>query len=48
MESFYPYEDLLRQLNAILMVFFGLVLTEALQFDFLLSDKKIQTQKRVT
>lgn len=43
---FVNYQDLLRQLGAILMVFFGLVLTGLLQINFLLSDKKIQFQKR--
>ncbi|KWU59985.1 cytochrome c biogenesis CcdA family protein [Priestia megaterium] len=43
---FMNYQGLLRQLGAILMVFFGLVLTGALKFDFLLSDKKIHFQKR--
>ena len=43
---FLEYQVLLRQLGAILMVFFGLVLTGILKFDFLLSDKKIQFQKR--
>lgn len=43
---FIDYKDLLRQVGAILMVFFGLVLTGALKFDFLLLDKKIQFQKR--
>lgn len=45
---FVNYKDLLRQLGAILMVFFGLILTEILRFNFLLSDKKIQFQKRPT
>lgn len=43
---FMDYKDLLRQVGAIFMVFFGLVLIGALKFDFLLSDKKIQFQKR--
>lgn len=43
---FLEYQVLLRQMGAILMVFFGLVLTGILKFDFLLSDKKIQFQKR--
>ncbi|MCM3164353.1 MULTISPECIES: cytochrome c biogenesis CcdA family protein [Bacillaceae] len=43
---FSEYQDLLRQLGAIIMVFFGLVITGALKLDFLLSDKKIQFQKR--
>jgi len=45
---FARYQDLLRQLGAILMVFFGLVLTGVLSFKFLLSDKKIQFQSRPT
>lgn len=43
---FASYRDLLRQLGAILMVFFGLVLTGLLQFNFLLSDKKIRFRNR--
>ncbi|ECO1678113.1 cytochrome c biogenesis protein CcdA, partial [Listeria monocytogenes] len=43
---FLNYQDLLRQLGAILMVFFGLVLTGVFKFNFLLSDKKIHFQKR--
>ncbi|WP_394237333.1 cytochrome c biogenesis CcdA family protein [Niallia oryzisoli] len=43
---FVDYQILLRQLGAILMVFFGLVLTGVLRFRFLLADKKIQFQTR--
>lgn len=43
---FAEYQDLLRQLGAILMVFFGLVLAGVLRVDFLLSDKKIQFRNR--
>lgn len=43
---FVRYQDLLRQIGAILMVFFGLVLTGLLRFNFLLSDKKIKFQSR--
>lgn len=43
---FARYQDLLRQLGAVLMVFFGLVLTGLLRFNFLLSDKKIQFRNR--
>src|SRR5699024_11712240 len=43
---FMAYQGGLRQLGAILIVFFGLVLTGGLHFNFLLSDKKIQFQKR--
>lgn len=43
---FLDYQDLLRQLGAILMVFFGLVLSGLLKFEFLQSDKKVHFQKR--
>lgn len=43
---FARYQDLLRQLGAVLMVFFGLVLTGVLRFNFLLSDKKVQFRNR--
>lgn len=43
---FAEYQDLLRQLGAVLMVFFGLVLTGVLRVNFLLSDKKIQFRNR--
>lgn len=47
-QFFLTYQDLLRQLGAIILVFFGLVLTGVLQFNFLLKDKKIQFRKRPT
>jgi len=43
---FIQYKDLLRQIGAIIIVFFGLVLTGILSFNFLLSDKKFQFQRR--
>jgi len=43
---FIAYKGLLRQLGAILMVFFGLILTGVLSFNFLLSDKKLKFQQR--
>ncbi|GIN94435.1 cytochrome C biogenesis protein CcdA [Siminovitchia terrae] len=43
---FAEYQDLLRQLGAILMVFFGLALAGVLRVNFLLSDKKIQLRNR--
>lgn len=43
---FVEYQDLLRQLGAILMVFFGLVLTGILRVQFLLSEKKVKFQNR--
>lgn len=45
---FLVYQGLLRQLGAVLLVFFGLVLIGVFRFNFLLSDKKIQFQKRPT
>ena len=45
---FIAYQGLLRQLGAVLMVLFGLILTGVLSFNFLLSDKKVQFQKRPT
>lgn len=45
---FIAYQGLLRQLGAVLLVFFGLVLIGVLRFNFLLSDKKFHFQKRPT
>src|SRR5699024_5075585 len=45
---FMAYQGLLRQLGAVLLVLFGLILTGVLRFNFLLSDKKIKFQKRPT
>ncbi|MFG3613352.1 cytochrome c biogenesis CcdA family protein [Rummeliibacillus stabekisii] len=42
----FQYKDLLRQIGAIIMVFFGLVVLGIFKFDFLLSEKKIQFKKR--
>jgi len=43
---FIQYQDLLRQIGAIIMVFFGLVSIGLLKFDFLLSEKKVQFKER--
>lgn len=45
-EIFIKYQTLLRQIGAIVLVFFGLVLTGVLNFSFLNMDKKIQFQNR--
>lgn len=45
-EFFLAYQDLLRQLGAILLVFFGLVLTGVLRFNFLLKDRKVHFRRR--
>lgn len=43
---FLVYQDLLRQIGAIILVFFGLVLVGLLRFDFLLKDRKIHFSRR--
>ncbi|WP_312125099.1 cytochrome c biogenesis CcdA family protein [Lysinibacillus boronitolerans] len=43
---FIQYQGLLRQIGAIIMVFFGLVILGVFKFDFLLSEKKVQFKKR--
>lgn len=43
---FIENQDLLRQIGAIIMVFFGLVIIGVLKFDFLLSEKRVQFKKR--
>lgn len=45
-EFFLAYQDLLRQLGAIILVFFGLVLTGVLRFNFLLKDRKVHFRRR--
>lgn len=45
-QFFLTYQDLLRQLGAVILVFFGLVLTGVLKFNFLLKDRSVQFQKR--
>lgn len=40
------YQDLLRQLGAILIVFFGLVIVGILNFDFLMRERKITFKNR--
>jgi cytochrome c-type biogenesis protein len=45
-QFFISYQDLLRQIGAIILIFFGLVLTGVLRFDFLMKDKKIQFKRR--
>ncbi|RBP05566.1 cytochrome c biogenesis CcdA family protein [Rossellomorea aquimaris] len=39
-------KELLRQIGAILIVFFGLVVSGLLKFDFLMKDKRIQFKRR--
>lgn len=45
-DIFLQYQDLMRQVGAIVLVFFGLVLAGVLNFNFLNMDKKIQFQNR--
>jgi len=43
---FIMHKDLLRQIGAIIIVIFGLIILGVFKFDFLLSDKRIQFSKR--
>ncbi len=43
---FLQYQDLLRQIGAIIIVFFGLVVIGVFKFEFLLSEKRVQFRKR--
>ncbi|WP_340084812.1 cytochrome c biogenesis protein CcdA [Siminovitchia sp. FSL H7-0308] len=45
-DFFLKFKDLMRQVGAIILVFFGLVLAGVLNFNFLNMDKKIQFQNR--
>ena len=40
------YQDLIRQIGAILIIFFGLVIVGVLNFEFLMKDRKIQFKNR--
>lgn len=43
---FVQYEDLIRQIGAILIVVFGLMIVGLLQIDFLMKDRKFQFKNR--
>lgn len=45
-EFFISYQDLLRQIGAILIVVFGLMIVGLLQIDFLMKDRKFQFKNR--
>lgn len=46
-DSFFTnYKDLIRQIGAILIVFFGLMITGILKIDFLMKDRKIEFKSR--
>ncbi|WP_337018309.1 cytochrome c biogenesis CcdA family protein [Oceanobacillus massiliensis] len=40
------YQDIIRQIGAILIIFFGLVIVGVLNFDFLMKDRKIHFKNR--
>ncbi|MHA6251200.1 cytochrome c biogenesis CcdA family protein [Oceanobacillus sp. CAU 1775] len=40
------YQDIIRQVGAILIIFFGLVIVGVLNFNFLMKDRKIQFKNR--
>ena len=45
-EFFFQYQDLMRQIGAILIVVFGLMIVGLLQIDFLMKDRKFQFKNR--
>ena len=45
-DFFLQYQDLLRQVGAILIVVFGLIIVGLLQVDFLMKDRKFQFKSR--
>ena len=47
-QFFWQYNDLLRQIGAILIVVFGLMIVGLLQIDFLMKDRKFQFKNRPT
>lgn len=47
-EFFIKYQDLIRQIGAILIVFFGLVIVGLLNFNFLMKDKRLTFKNRPT
>jgi len=45
-EFLLTYQDIIRQLGAILIIFFGLVIVGVLNFEFLMKDRKITFKNR--
>ncbi|KGP73495.1 cytochrome c biogenesis CcdA family protein [Pontibacillus yanchengensis] len=45
-EFLYQYQDLIRQIGAILIVFFGFVIIGVFNFEFLMKDRKIHFKNR--
>ena len=43
---FTQYQDLIRQIGAILIIFFGLVITGILNFEFLMKERRIEFKNR--
>ena len=45
-DFFTKYQDIIRQIGAVLIIFFGLVIVGLLNFEFLMKDKKISFKNR--
>lgn len=45
-DFFIKYQDIIRQIGAVLIIFFGLVIVGVLNFKFLMKDKKIAFKNR--
>ena len=45
-DFFIKYQDIIRQIGAVLIIFFGLVIVGLLNFEFLMKDKKISFKNR--
>src|SRR5699024_12328995 len=45
-DFFIKYQDIIRQIGAVLIIFFGLVIVGVLNFKFLMIDKKIAFKNR--
>lgn len=45
-DFFKMYQDIIRQIGAILIIFFGLVIVGVLNFEFLMKDRKISFKNR--
>lgn len=45
-DFFTKYQDIIRQIGAVLIIFFGLVIVGFLNFEFLMKDKKISFKNR--
>ncbi|UOQ83965.1 MULTISPECIES: cytochrome c biogenesis CcdA family protein [Bacillaceae] len=45
-EFLLTYQDLIRQIGAVVIIFFGLVIVGVLKFDFLMKDRKVTFKNR--